>query len=758
MKSTLFYFRNLCVIIFITLFIFLLESKLNIVTAQITFETLRLKITISDNAQWQSIIDKSTGKELCASAANLPFAEIVTRKTSIPATSIKNIGSNIQIGFKDSETKLTYGVTQCDDWLHFQLTVVDGPRPQKIILCQVPVTITENVGSMLNIAWDNQTSICLMAANFQPDCRPQEKEGSTVLQSLTQDSPGPPLEGSAVALIVCPTPEIRKILRTASHFFGLIINEDYSGVPSKESLIGRQSYWFLTEIKESDAERIIEYCKKTNFKQIIILFSSWAKSAGHIEYNTKNFPDGKESLKRFIKKLNDADIGVGSHTFVSKISKTDPYIFPVPDKRFWVDMKTNLSSDIGVSDTEIKVSADMREWPGSPACSRKTWEGGVIRHQEVVINDEIIKYKSIGPEGVYNTFMDCERGSWGTKSAAHKTGETVIHWGVDGGINGYIIDQETTLLDEVCDRMAYVFNECGFNMVYFDGGEDVPRDRFDYYASLAQLKALKKFQKKPFIHMGTVRPHRLWHSFTIGSTVDTYLNTLHGAILSGQSVDTWPTVKDHINRSVQHVIETNKSFVPGELGWFGIWPKGEHTDGLQLDEIEYLMAKSLAYDAPISLETGWKQMDSHPLTPEILNIVGVYEKMRINKEVPNEIREQLKEVNKDFAYVRLANSSEFVEMTGIPQVTGAHDIRSYIGTLKNGDVAATIWHYLGTPVTVQIPSSVAVKVIDLSGNDVPLDNSAGQTNIQVSGSRLALIFHGISKENAANYLAEAKIK
>ena len=54
-----------------------------------------------------------------------------------------------------------------------------------------------------------------------------------------------------------------------------------------------------------------------------------------------------------------------------------------------------------------------------------------------------------------------------------KAGSAARHYGVDGCVPGYIIDQETDLLDEATTRLAGIFNACGFDMVYFDGGEDV---------------------------------------------------------------------------------------------------------------------------------------------------------------------------------------------------------------------------------------------------------------------------------------------
>jgi hypothetical protein len=127
-----------------------------------------------------------------------------------------------------------------------------------------------------------------------------------------------------------------------------------------------------------------------------------------------------------------------------------------------------------------------------------------------------------------------------------------------------------SLLDEAQDRLAAVFNTAGFDMVYFDGGEDVDRSRFDYYVANFQANAMRKFRRRPIIHMGTIMTHGLWHSFARSSTVDTYLNTLSGAILGGKPPEKWPTVRDHIDQSVRYMLSVRADMMPGELGWFGI--------------------------------------------------------------------------------------------------------------------------------------------------------------------------------------------
>jgi hypothetical protein len=328
---------------------------------------------------------------------------------------------------------------------------------------------------------------------------------------------------------------------------------------------------------------------------------------------------------------------------------------------------------------------------------------------------------------------------------------------VDGCINGYIIDQETSLLDEVATNVAHVFNDCGFDMVYFDGGEDVPKNRFNYYVSRFQEAAMSRFTGRPIIHMGTIMTHLLWHSFARSATVDTYLNTLHGAIISGQPVDKWPTVKSHIDRSVKYMLSVRQDLMPGELGWFGIWPKQKNTDGLQLDEAEYLMCKSLGYDVPISLETGFSQMESHVLTPEILNIVKVYEELRMKRAVPLETCAKLQQLGKDFALIQDRGKREWVEVTEVPKVGGTHEVRSFVGTRGSGSVA-TLWHYAREGQVALALKPEQVRVTDFFGQPIKTTVDQGKLVIPVGSQRTTLLCDRLPADQLRAALENAEVR
>jgi len=737
------------------------------VAGEIAIENPRLRMVLGEDATLRSLADKATGKDYFARGkrGGLAAVRIADRTYRSYRSHWRGAaapqGGRLTLAFDGCDTRLVYAVKAEAHWVLFRLERIEGTRPSRVTLMRIPVTITEHVGRRLGGAWDGQFAICLMAANLQTQCTARRKGKVAELSATTQDAPGPKLEGAAVALVACPTKELDAVLQKLAVACDLPRNGDANGTPSRLLPLARHSYWFLS-FGEKDADRVIELCRRSGLRQVMMGSGSWCRTVGHYTFNTARYPDGVESLRRTVARLHDAGILVGMHCFASKVSKTDPYVTPVPDRRFWVDRKATLAADIGPAADTIRTSTDLREWPGSPVARQTRWEGGVAKHREVIIDDEIIRYKAIGPDGKWDTFLGCQRGAWGTKAATHKAGTACRHYGVDGCINGYIIDQETTLLDETTTRLARIFNTCGFDMVYFDGGEDVDRRRFNYYVSKFQATAMRKFTKRPIIHMGTIMTHNLIHSFTRSGTVDTYLNTIRGRIIAGGKWDRLPSVADHIDRSVAYMLSVGDDRIPGELGWFGIWPKGRDTDGLQLDEIEYLMCKSLAYDAPISLQTSFSQMERHPLTPGILEIVKAYEQLRRSGKVPAATRARLRQKGKHFALVNEGAGTNplFVAVEAMPKVAGSDALRALVGEAPGAAPTgfACVWHFTGKEGELVVAAE-RVKAFDVAGGAIETrQGAAGSTAVPIGGRRTLLRFDGLDAQGVRRLLAEARFE
>lgn len=668
----------------------------------VTFETKSFHAELGENAVWQSLTETQTRRSLLATDRKTPIAFVQLDGKTHSANSARREDNRLVVGFGGVDTQIEYKIEEADDWITFRLDRITGSRPQRITFFRIGVALTEHVGTRLNGAWDERTVVAVRETNRQTLCRPVRRAESTELTAAAQDEPGPKLEGSTATLLVVPPADLRPVMARLADAYSLPTNRTADGVASKDTNMARGSYWFLS-FAENEVDQVIQYCHKTGFHQVMIDSGAWCRSSGHYLFNTSRYHDGIESLKRTVNRLHDEGILVGMHCFASKVSKIDPYVAPVPDRRFLVDRTALLADNLSPEETTIRTSTDLSQWPGSPVVKQKVWEGTVEKHQEVIIDDEIIQYESIGPDDKWDTFLGCKRGAWGTKASSHKPETQCRHYAVDGCINGYIIDQETDLLDEVTDRLAHVFNTCGFDMVYFDGCEDVDRRRFDYYAANFQAVAMSKFKKRPLIHKGGGFHHNHWHSFTSSATIDQYPGTYLAYLRAGGTIDQWPTCKDHIDRTARRVVACQDDMIPGELGWFGINPADGEYDGLQYDEVEYLMCKSLAYDSPISLQTSFARMEQHPLNEDILALIKRYEALRHHqydrepfarsKKLSEEDLVRLKTPGRDFVVdTDLWDAPMAVEMKQVP--LSNDDVRIFLGSVGDATLLR-LWQARG---------------------------------------------------------------
>jgi len=731
--------------------------------AAVVLENSRFRVVLGANAAWQSLTEKATGEELAVAEGPVPVAAVIVDGSTRSADRAALAEGRLTLGFAGCDTKLVYAVESTDDWIALRLAEVTGTRPSRVTLSRLRTPESDHVGSHLGAVWDEKRAVCLRATSLATEVRASRRGEAVELSASAPDAPGPKLEAAGAALIVVPTHELKPVLQKLCEAAGMPSNADARGVASHDLPIARGSYWFLS-FSEAEVDRVIECCRRTGFRQVMMGSGSWCVSPGHYTFNTARYPDGVESLRRTVEKLHEAGILVGMHCFASKVSKRDPYVTPVPDRRFWVDRTATLAADVTPDAAAIRTTDDLSQWPGSPVASQKVWEGGVTKHQEVVIDDEIIQYEAIGPEGRRDTFIGCRRGAWGTKAAPHRGGTECRHYGVDGCINGYIIDQETPLLDEVTGRLAAIFNTCGFDMVYFDGSEDVDRRRFNYYLSNFHATAMRKFAKRPIIHMGGGLTHQLWHSFTRSATIDRYPGTYLAYLHAGGTLEKFPTCKDHIDRSVRRVLACHDDMIPGELGWFGIGPRREGYDGLQFDEVEYLMCKSLALDAPISLQTSFARMEAHPLTPDILEIIRRYEALRLSDTVPAATLERLRPPGRDFLLLPEAlgqagqgRGPQFVEVERVDEAAGTSDVRAFLGPHRGGSVAA-VWHYAGKPGELVLGPAV-VTAYDVRGETIDVEKSEDDSLALGLGSRrLTLWFPDVDPAQVRLLLSRARFE
>lgn len=187
----------------------------------------------------------------------------------------------------------------------------------------------------------------------------------------------------------------------------------------------------------------------------------------------------------------------------------------------------------------------------------------------------------------------------------------------DSTVKGFIIDQNTSLLGTVADNIANIFNYCGFDMVYFDGLEDVDPSDEHFYSSNCQYQVISRITKRPIYHMGSGAYHGMIHSLARLGTLD---------IWNGSSPS---TRKEHVDRMVTYNQRLSTNGVPGDFGWYFL--------PVAYDELEYMLGRAKALDIPYSFHANITEIETESENYD--EIISLYDDLEISVELRSQMLE-----------------------------------------------------------------------------------------------------------------------
>ena len=295
-------------------------------------------------------------------------------------------------------------------------------------------------------------------------------------------------------------------------------------------------------------------------------------------------------------------------------------------------------------------------------------------------------------------------------------------------------------------QLAEVYNTCGFGMVYFDGGSKADNQSGSNVTQF-QDRAMRLINR-PVIHLGDTMTHPLWHSFSRLSASDTALRAPGGATRAGQPPEKWPNLKARTDASVAWLLSQRGDMMPCELGPVGVWQRqtrdGRVIEGPQLDEIEYLLCRSLAYDCPVSLQTSFSELNRHPLTPQILRLVKAYETARLARRFTEADTAPLREQGKDFTLLQRRGFPPVLVPVHPVACGNSRDTHAMVGAFERGSIA-TFWHAVSSANVTLDLSPFVMRVADFDDQRVIAQkNAAGQLVLPVTTQRLTLFCPNIS--------------
>jgi len=730
----------------------------------IVLENAEMRLAINSRASAQSLIHKPTGQECLAERGGdapmftltqyRPYINEVqlaypAKVTHFAPDHLRREGDTLIASFEILGYDALIGLKITDAYIAFRLEKLDykGFRKPKVprtptridetLFLQLAVRDRMNFGEWLNVMWDDDVAVNVLAADPHTRIDAAPCLGYHLFQAGTVQEVQ--LEGASAALITT----------SPDHLLDRIaqLEEDFNlprGVQSRRCKEYKNSYYEVLKMSPQDADEHIEFAKAGGFRLMQIYHSALTDSLGHFPWRPE-YPRGIADLKEITAKINQAGMIPGFHVLYTMATVNDPYITPVPDPRLSLRHSFTLAESINASSTVIQVEEDPRllDIGGN---KRILSDGGAkFRDEEQMqtlrIQNELIHYKTYTSTPPYR-FEDCVRGAFGTRPAAHEISSRV------GLLDMYSptmvrYSQNSSLEAEVAERLQAIYGQAGFRFMYFDGAEDVPAP-FWYTVSRAQLILQKGLKPQPLFAEGACKSHFSWHVLTRANAFDVFPPEEQKAATRIYCVE-----------EIKRVVNDFSSI---DFGWLGYWAPSKESIGTQPDIVEYVTSVAAAWDCTIALFGNLPALKSHPRTVDNLEVIRRWEDVRAEGWLTDANRISIRNVKQEHTLLIDENGRyELVPYDQIGGVAGAdRPARAFVFE-RGGKIWVVYWHMSGEGMLELPVSTKRVSLMRDLGKPLRVKRSGSGVTLPL-GERRYIRFNDLTRDEVISAFQRAIIR
>ena len=714
----------------------------------IIIENEQLKLIIGESCLTKGLIHKPTGQECLAVDEEIALFSITqerpynneiklshpNKRTIFQANRVRLEGDKLIIGFEIIpyeaiiEVKvmpmyvafsLVDFIVRPDDYGGLKMAV---PPVAEMRILQLPVLNRKNFGEWLNVSWDDEVAVNVLATSPYTRIDAERRKGYRVMTAdAVRDIK---LKGVGAALIVSSTDRLLDAIA--------MVEEDYDlprGVESRRSdMINVSAYW-SGNVNPNNVDEHIKYAKMGGFRCMLIYYTSIFKEKGGYRLNgnydyREEYPNGVEDLKKMLDKIKAAGITPGFHFLHSHIGIESRYVTPVADHRLNIKKYFTLARELNKDDTVVYVEQNPEGTVMVDGCRILKFGG------------ELISYEGYTTEPPY-CFTGCKRGEYSTIIENHPRGQIGGLLDVsEFGATSVHIDQNTSLQDEIADKIAEAYN-AGFRFVYFDGSE-ATNAPFEFHIPNAQYRVYKKFNPPPLYTEGAAKAHFSWHFLSGGNAFDIFPPEVFKEKIREFPAEEAPRMRMDFTRL--------------NFGWWGFWALRT-----QPDMFEYGTSRAAAWDCPVTLMENIKAFKDHPRTEDIFEVLRRWEDVRAKKWLTEEHKLQLRNLAQE--HILLINEDGDCELVPYDKIEGtaggSEDILAFIFERKNARYVV-YWHATGSG-SLELPLNAKDVILqkELRCEPIPVVAGEGTITIPVDGRRY--LKSSLSREELIEAFRNAKI-
>ena len=645
--------------------------------SHLQFESDSLQVTVGESGELTGLIDKKTQTNYLAEVESSNLLSIRVNgefETSSKATMEEGI-----ISFYFEKSDVSIQVKPIEKKSHISFEILDVTNNEKIELITwgpYPTTINKIIGETVGVVRGEEYALGIQALNIKTlggypyqenDCMPEfdvflqedvtdlnqkgkphvlyrieaaipTKTGSSlqaycrnrdkdrIIENLNHgkfiapayDDGG--VIGSKIALFGCPVDNALETIGEIEKSEGLphpIIDGQWGKIAP-----GAAAAYIIMNFSEDDIDNALEITQQAGLKYLYH-YGKTFKSWGHFELYDGAFPNGYEGLRMCSDKAKKYGISLGLHTLSNFITTNDPYVTPVPDKRLAKVGNSVIMADIDANKTEISIK--------SPDFFNQ-YKNNSLR--TVQIGDELIRYGKVTEESPWK-LLDCQRGAFDTKVAAHKTGDTIAKL-LDHGYKVFLSNTDLTI--ELSKNIAELYNKTGLRQISFDGLEGNKSTGLGNYGETMMpyvwYNALSDDIKSHLITDASRTTHFFWH--------------IYSRMNWGE-----PWYAGFRESQTEYRLKNQKyfkrNFMPGMLGWFKMTPE------TSIEDTEWLLARSAAFDAGYAFVISNESLEENGHKDKILELIGEWEKVRLAGLFTDEQKQIMEDTDTEFTLKKINN-------------------------------------------------------------------------------------------------------
>ena len=614
------------------------------------FTNAYVRLAFDDAGRLASLRENATGRELIAEPR--PFVEARFADGTVGATALRAEGDALvfDIGARGC---CRLGVTPFDGGWTFRIREANLSDAEELVFAQIPKpSCAKKKGTLSNVVMDETSAVVIRGYSPEVEmARPgyaSERvatDGETLAAVRRENG----FIGKAAGLSAGPRAEIRKMLKAMTLVSGATVNR-CGGAWALDAEENRAGYLFATWMDMESLDDWLRLMDKAGTRTLH--FHAWWKTRGHYEPDCC-FPGGYDEMKKAVERVHRLGYRASTHTLSAAVQFGDPWISAEHFDDFIADAEYTLAKSFRRGDAELVVNE--RPWRHHARILTGGTNGNLLQ-----LGGDLLQYVDFTMEPPYRfTGISLASAPYGEAAVYDNTQAVAASGDVSDSVakvSGRILSREvypagqrvrylhqryaefyprhgTRLEKLVTDRLAWLYDHCGFDGLYFDGSEGfgtrlaVDRAREETCAKLAA--------KHPcIVNSASCRNPFNWY---FRSMMGTWDHPNYGP------------KSFHDRHLAVYLDGCEADFLPLDAGWWNTRAASPDGRGYFPEEMEYFGCKCAANDATVSI-MGARVTDG-PLAfsmDDQLTLAGWWERARYAKALRPEALPRLKVPGAEF--------------------------------------------------------------------------------------------------------------